>query len=47
VVTPTRARARQRADEKLRNTPLGRKFRPARDASNRPVAVLFDVEFTF
>jgi protein TonB len=34
-------------DDKLRKTALGWKFRPARDASNRPVAVSFDVEFTF
>ena len=34
-------------DEKLRKAALGWKFQPARDASNRPVAALFDVEFTF
>lgn len=34
-------------DDTLKKTALGWRFRAARDASNRPVAVLFDVTFTF
>lgn len=34
-------------DTALKRVALGWKFRAARDASNRPVAVLFDVTFTF
>jgi TonB family protein len=34
-------------DDTLKKTALGWRFRAARDAGNRPVAVLFDVTFTF
>lgn len=34
-------------DDTLKKTALGWRFRAARDATNRPVAVLFDVTFTF
>lgn len=34
-------------DNKLRQVAMGWKFRPARGPDNRPVAVVFDVEFTF
>jgi protein TonB len=34
-------------DDKLREAAFGWKFRPARDAANRPVPARFDVEFTF
>jgi TonB family protein len=34
-------------DETLKRTALGWRFRAARDQSNRPVSVLFDVTFTF
>jgi TonB family protein len=34
-------------DETLKRTALGWRFRAARDPSNRPVGVLFDVTFTF
>ena len=34
-------------DSALKRVALGWKFRAARDPSNRPVAVLFDVTFTF
>jgi hypothetical protein len=34
-------------DSSLKRVALGWKFRPARDPANRPVAVLFDVTFTF
>ncbi len=34
-------------DQALRKTALGWHFRPARDASNRPVAVNYDVSFNF
>ena len=34
-------------DATLKRTALGWRFRPARDPANRPVAVLFDVTFTF
>lgn len=34
-------------DASLRRVALGWKFRPATDASNRPVSVSFDVQFTF
>lgn len=34
-------------DDALRRVALGWRFRPARDAANRPVAVTFDVTFSF
>ena len=34
-------------DEVLKRTALGWRFAPARDPSNRPVAVVYPVEFTF
>jgi protein TonB len=34
-------------DSALKRVALGWKFRPARDQSNRPISVLFDVTFTF
>lgn len=34
-------------DDTLKKTALGWRFRAARDLANRPVAVLFDVTFTF
>ncbi|HEX6557842.1 MAG TPA: energy transducer TonB [Longimicrobiales bacterium] len=34
-------------DSALKRVALGWRFRPARDPSNRPVSVLFDVTFTF
>ncbi len=34
-------------DQALRRTAMGWHFRPARDASNRPVAVTYDVSFNF
>jgi TonB family protein len=34
-------------DSALKRVALGWKFRPARDQSNRPIGVLFDVTFTF
>ncbi|NJD10136.1 MAG: energy transducer TonB, partial [Gemmatimonadetes bacterium] len=34
-------------DEKLRKTAFGWRFRPARDAANRPVAAPFEFEYTF
>lgn len=34
-------------DSALKRVALGWKFRPARDAANRPISVLFDVTFTF
>ena len=34
-------------DDTLKRTALGWRFRAARDLTNRPVAVLFDVTFTF
>ncbi|MBX6363266.1 MAG: energy transducer TonB, partial [Gemmatimonadetes bacterium] len=34
-------------DRSLRETALGWRFRPARDASNRPIAITYDVSFSF
>jgi TonB family protein len=34
-------------DKELRRVALGWKFKPARDTGNNPVAVQYDVTFTF
>ena len=44
IMPPT---GNRKYDDTLKKTALGWKFRPARDATNRPVAVLYDVTVTF